>query len=370
MNPTAPPPTLPFSEATGDDVFRQLLSLTEAKRPVRPQRHLGVVTLAWMIRLSAAFNLVAALLRHEPRLIYWLGTWVPFQISEGRRFLMVLTSVLLFVLASGLVRGKRAAWLLTIGALSIAPALHLGRAVIWPQGLVNLALIGFLLSQHRYFTARSDQVSVRTAVIIWSVITAALLTFGTVRLHALHKQIDGDLSWTGCLQTAAELVLVQNTRTQAALTDHAHHLFSILRLGGTGASILGLVLILRPVLLRRRASPEQRERARGLIESYDQDPLHAFALLGDKCYFFAAEDRAAIPYVLSGNMAVALADPIGHPALRSRAILEFVNFCRKQDWEPVFYEATAGSVRAYEEAGLSVFKVGEEARLRADTFRL
>ncbi|MCE0498856.1 MAG: phosphatidylglycerol lysyltransferase domain-containing protein [Methylacidiphilales bacterium] len=370
MSTTAASRYVPLQEGGRDVLIRRLHPFAEQKIQLR--QSLGVVLLAWAVRLSAVFNFMAALLWHEPKLIYGLGMWMPFQISEGRRLLMLLTSALLFLLASGLVRGKRAAWLLTIGALSISPALYLGRAVIWPQGLVNLSLIGLFLSQHRHFTARSDQGSVRLAVIIWSLAMAALLIFGTVRLHALNKDYVGDPSWLGCLQTAAELVLVQDTRTQEALTAHAQHLFSILRIGGMTASVMGLLLVLRPVMLRRCVSSEQheREKVRQLIEPYGQDPLHAFALLGDKNYFFAFDGRAAIAYVLSGNLAVALADPICHPAIRSLAILEFVRFCRKQDWEPVFYMVTSDLLHAYEEAGLSVFKVGEEARLRADSFQL
>jgi phosphatidylglycerol lysyltransferase len=368
MNTTAFPPCAPFEQSAKANTLWRPFSAAEHKIPLR--QSMSIVVLAWVIRLSAVFNFVSALLRHEPKLIYRLGTWVPFQISEGQRFLMLLTSVMLFILASGLVRGKRVAWLLTIGALSIAPVLHLGRAVVWPQGLVSLTLIGFLLSQHRYFTARSDQRSVRSAVIIWTVTTVTLLTFGTVRLHALHKEIAGDHGWPGCLQASAELVLVQNTRTETALTNHAKHLFSVLRVGGTAASVVGLVLILRPVLLRRRASSEQQEKVRQLIELHGRDPLHAFALLEDKSYFFAFGGQAAIPYALSSNFAVALADPICHPAIQPLAIAEFVRFCRKQDWEPVFYEVNGNLLLAYEAVGLSIFKVGEEARLRTDTFHL
>jgi lysylphosphatidylglycerol synthetase-like protein (DUF2156 family) len=77
-----------------------------------------------------------------------------------------------------------------------------------------------------------------------------------------------------------------------------------------------------------------------------------------------------VPYVLSGNLAIALADPIGPPDERPRAIAEFDLFCRRQDWEPVFCEVSEEMIRHYEEAGFSVFKIGEEARLRADGFHL
>jgi lysylphosphatidylglycerol synthetase-like protein (DUF2156 family) len=109
---------------------------------------------------------------------------------------------------------------------------------------------------------------------------------------------------------------------------------------------------------------------RKLIERHGQDPFDSYALLDDKTYFFSADEQAVIPYVLSGNFAVALANPIGHPAMRAAAIVDFALFCRQQDWDPVFYSITSEMIPLYEHAGFSVFKIGESARLRPQEFRL
>ncbi|HEX4140172.1 MAG TPA: phosphatidylglycerol lysyltransferase domain-containing protein, partial [Candidatus Methylacidiphilales bacterium] len=330
----------------------------------------SVVLLAWAVRVVALLNMLNAVLRYQPKFIYWLGGWVPFEISEGNRFRMFLTSLILLMLASGLQRGKRLAWQMTLAGLMLAPVLHLGRAVIWPQALVNLALIGFLCLHRRHFVARSDERSVRSAIAAASVLLLGLVVFGTLRFHALHKQTAGDHTWDGCFQAACELVLAHNSHTQMPLTAQTRGLFTCLRTGGTTVALLGLVLLLRPVFLRRKASAEEAEHARRLIEWYGDDPFNAYALLPDKSYFFACKGEAVVPYVLSNNIAVALVDPVG-PGDRSAAAVErFVAFCRLQDWEPVFYAATEELRPAYEGAGLSLFKIGEGARFRADEFHL
>jgi len=216
----------------------------------------------------------------------------------------------------------------------------------------------------------SDPKSIRSALFICPLLALALLIFGTIRLHALHKHTLGDHTWPGCVQTACELVFVHHTNTQLAVTSHARDLFTVLRIGGTSIALVGLFLILRPVLLRRRTRVEHRDYARSLIAQYGSDPLDSYALLSDKRYFFTANGQAVVPYVLSGNLAIALADPIGSSQERPHAISEFALFCRHQDWEPVFYEVAEELVGHYEGAGFSVFKIGEEARLRADEFHL
>jgi lysylphosphatidylglycerol synthetase-like protein (DUF2156 family) len=340
----------------------------QAQALLRPKR--SIVALAWVVRFSALLNLGASLLHHRVKLVHWLAPWVPFEISEGRRVLMFLTSVLLFILAAGLVRRKRKAWLWTIAALVFAPLSHLGRALLWPQILINLALVGFLLHQRSYFTAGSDPKYNRSALVICPLLAIALLAFGTVRLHELRDQTSGDDDWGSCLQTAVELILVQNTATQTALTIPMLHFFSLLRIGGTSIALLGLFLTLRPVLLRRRVRVGDRETVRLLIDRYGDDSFDSYALLPDKSYFFSANHYIVIPYAVTGNFAVALADPIGHPAFLPAAIAEFTLFCREQDWEPVFYAVTRERISHYEQAGFSVFKIGEEARLEADGFHL
>jgi lysylphosphatidylglycerol synthetase-like protein (DUF2156 family) len=49
---------------------------------------------------------------------------------------------------------------------------------------------------------------------------------------------------------------------------------------------------------------------------------------------------------------------------------EFLHFCLESDWEPVFYQASNELLPVYAAAGLSVFKIGEEARVRTDDFPL
>jgi phosphatidylglycerol lysyltransferase len=342
---------------------------TRVKTSLQFRPRTSIIVLAWAVRFVSLFNMLNALLRYQPKFIFWLGRWVPFELSEGHRIHMFLMSLLLFALASGLQRGKRLAWQITIAGLLLAPILHLGREVIWPQALINLTLVGFLLLHRKYFVVESDPRSIRFALIICPLLALALLVIGTVRLHVLHKMTAGDHSWKGSFQTAAELILVHHTNTQRPIAAQTRGLFVVLRTGGTIIALGGLLLILRPVFLRRIARTEHRQRARKLIGQYGKDPMDPYALLSDKNYLFTA-NGAMVPYALSGNFAVALADPVGPTGGRSTAIGEFALFCRRRDWEPVFYEITDEMIPLYEEAGFSVFKIGEEALLRGDEFHL
>ncbi len=180
----------------------------------------------------------------------------------------------------------------------------------------------------------------------------------------------GDHSWLGCVRTTGELVVLHHSTTQLPITPQARDLYVLLRLGGTTLAVVGLFLILRPVLLRNRGRAEDRDRAHEIIARFGRDSFDPYAMLSDKKYFFTQNSLAVVPYVVSGNLAIAMADPIGAPRDRALAIHDFAHFCRTQDWQPVFYEVTNDLVADYRRAGFTVFKVGEEARLDLRHFDL
>ena len=356
----------------GEALLRPARSVSAPRVETRletAQRLASVTFLTWTVRVAAMLNLLAFSQHRVPGFIQMLSDWVPFEISEGRRVLMLLTAILLFALSSGLERGKRVAWALTIGALAFAPLIHLGRAVIWPQVLLNLPLILMLVAKRRYFVAGSDGRALRSALIICPVLLLGVLTYGTIRLHDLRFETSGPDSWAGCLQAACELVLVQNAHTQAAQTHKSVILFSELRIAGTSVALLGLFLTLRPALAPRTSTPAERSRMRRLIHFYGCDPLNAYAALADKNFFFSSK-AVAIPYVMSSRFAVVLADPVGPAAAIGAAIAEFAEFCRRQDWVPLFYQVREETRPVYEALGFNTLKIGEDARIDTRCFDL
>jgi phosphatidylglycerol lysyltransferase len=255
-------------------------------------------------------------------------------------------------------------------ALTLAPFIHLGRMIIWPQVLLNMPLICLLVFNRRYFVASSDRKSARSAIIVCPILTLILLTGGTIRLHAIRDETSGPDSWLGCLQAACELTLVQNSHAQQAQTIQALHVFSALRIGGTSIALLAVILALRPVTTWRRPTQEQWRHAAWLIEQHGRDPVEAYALLPDKNLFFSADQRAVISYGMAGRFAVVLGDPIGASAARGDAISEFAEFCRQHDWSPLFYQARSDLLPAYRERDFAVIKIGEDACIEPAHFTL
>jgi len=140
---------------------------------------------------------------------------------------------------------------------------------------------------------------------------------------------------------------------------------------GVGAATIGyaLLMLTRPVLVRRRARPEERARARQIVEKYGRSSLARATLFDDKVYFFSP-GGSMIAYVVKGRIALALGDPIGPAGDLVPAIGNYQIFCSKNDWQPAFYQTLPDTLESYHSAGFNSLKIGDEAIIDLGGFTL
>jgi phosphatidylglycerol lysyltransferase len=134
----------------------------------------------------------------------------------------------------------------------------------------------------------------------------------------------------------------------------------------TGYSLL---LLIRPVLARHRASAADRLRARSIVRSYGQTSLAPLALLDDKLYCFSP-GGSVVAYVVEGRTALALGDPIGPDRDLPQAIESFRNLCSLNDWFPAFYQVLPDHLRLYHRLGFRSLQIGQEAMIELQSFSL
>ena len=92
------------------------------------------------------------------------------------------------------------------------------------------------------------------------------------------------------------------------------------------------------------------------------------ALLGDKNLLFNADRTAFIMYQASGSSWVSMGDPVGPTALHEPLVWTFIENCDGMAVSPVFYQVTPDNLPLYIDLGLTLSKLGEEARVPLDTF--
>ena len=327
------------------------------------------------VMLIGLINLLEAMMPKSGDVIDWMQQWLPLGVSEDSRLMLLLSGISLIGLARGLGRRKKVAWWLAVVLLTISAGLHLVRAFDWHHSVAASVLLIPLIRWRKEFTALSDTPSVRLGLKTAPLLFFALVVYGTINIHELGEagKLPEPIDWGRAAMASftSTLGLPGNPQGSGS-SDALDHFLGRFRFAGIACGTIVLFLILRPVLVKRQkaATDEERTKAAELIAKHGRDPSDPFTLLEDKHYFFHSSGEGFVAYASWRDMAVALADPICPAEIRQELIDQFVAFCLKQSWTPLFYGTGNEHRTLYEQAGLITFKVGEDARIPLAEFSL
>src|SRR5581483_12344875 len=140
--------------------------------------------------------------------------------------------------------------------------------------------------------------------------------------------------------------------------------------------VLALLLIVAVRRLLRPAIgepdlPTANELAlAGEIVRNDRRSESNLALLGDKPLLFSETRRAFIMYGVEGRSWIAMGDPVGPDEEKSELIWKFRELCDLHAGWPVFYQIARENLHLYLDLGLTLQKIGEQARVSLPDFSL
>ncbi|HTV94813.1 MAG TPA: bifunctional lysylphosphatidylglycerol flippase/synthetase MprF [Steroidobacteraceae bacterium] len=282
-----------------------------------------------------------------------LRRFVPLPILELSHLLGSAVGVGLLVLAHGLYRRLDAAWYLTMWLLCAGVLLSLLKGFDFEEAIILGAVAVVLVSARARFRRRASLIEQRFSV---SWVVAVLLVLGAAVWLVLfayrHVPYSKELWWEFAFQSPAPRSL--RALLMAAMTAAAYALYRLLRPS-------------KPAMLP--PSESDLERAAVLIQNA-HDATANLALLGDKSLLFNADRTAFIMYQASGSSWVSMGDPVGPPALYEPLVWTFLENCDDMAVEPVFYQIKPDNLPLYIDLGLTLSKLGEEARVPLDTFSL
>jgi phosphatidylglycerol lysyltransferase len=298
---------------------------------------LGVRTVAVLTAAMGVVNVLSAVrpsMQHRLRL---LEQFSPLQVTRGGHLTSALAGFALLMLASGLWRRKRVAWLLTLLVLLGSVFTHLLKGLDYEEALLSAALALVLWIWRAHFHARSDPPSVRQA--IWTMIAAWAFTlaYGMSGFYLLdrHFRVNFGL-WAAAQQTVVMFTQFYDPGLQP-ITGFGRYFADSIYIVAMVTSGYALFLLIRPVLARHHATASDRARAWEIVSRCGHTSLARFTLLDDKLYYFST-GGSVVAYVLEGRTAVVLGDPIGPMTDARDCIQGFKHLCSLNDWLPMFYQ--------------------------------
>lgn len=278
---------------------------------------------------------------------------IPLTMLELSHFAGSLAGMGLLLLARGLQRRLDAAYHITLVLLTVGIVSSLIKGLDYEEALALALIAAALLPARRHFYRKASLISERFNA-GW--IAAVLIVLGCsiwLGFYAYrHVEYTDRLWWQFAFPYNASRFL------RATM----------------GAVILGLFFsaarLLRPAAPPpKRPGLEELERIWPIVQ---QSPCTVanLALLGDKFFLTDPEGDAVIMYGIEGRSWIAMGDPVGPVPRWPDLIWKFRELSDRHGGRTVFYEVGHEHLHLYLDLGLSMLKLGEEARVPLPAFSL
>ncbi|MGC4105695.1 MAG: flippase-like domain-containing protein [Thermomicrobiales bacterium] len=293
-----------------------------------------------------------------------------FTLVNASRSITLGLGFLLILLAYGLWRRRRAAWIVTVVLTAFVIGAHIGKGhdhLATGVAIVNLAL---LLIYSNRFTVRADPPTLRRGLTVCGTMLIVAMAYGVFSLWILDKhQFGVEFSMWGAITQSLELYFGLDSAGLVPRTPYAHWLVDSFHLIGALTVAVLAYALLRPYVWRHRTVPAERARARDLILQYGDSSEDVFKYWHDKSFSFDSRGQGVIGYGVSSGVALVLGDPVAaNDEAFDRVLREFLDYCDLNGWNPAFHHATPPRMDAYRRAGLVSVRIGAEAVVNVDTF--
>ncbi|MFH5878709.1 bifunctional lysylphosphatidylglycerol flippase/synthetase MprF [Arthrobacter sp. NA-172] len=392
-------------------------------RPVS-SRHEGRVLLSLLIAASAIGPVVAGLIPHAVgplSILRFLFTNIqpidaqtlqalcsdPSQAKDcavaqlqlragaGGIFMAILPSFLLLLLADGLRRGRRFAWVCTVviqvglsvlAGIALAGVLQLtgsgtgaseGIAAIEGSAssqpftlaiplLLPVALTIVLLSTRKLFHVKAPDGTYRRLVVRILLIAGVLSVVYVTAGFFLAQGFSPAPGLPELLADVPDRFLPLGFVLDAPPAFFPESTAAVLVYEGVGVVFWAITgfLIFRTFLHQAHSRHDaSTERARKVIKTSEGSSLSWMTTWPGNMYWFSASGRSFVAYRVNTGVALTLGGPVGPKAEMNAVFEEFADYCRGNGWTPCFYSVPQDLRDHADSFGWSSAQVAQETVL-------
>ncbi len=277
----------------------------------------------------------------------------PLPVIEISHLMGSMVGVGLLLLARGIQRRIDAAYHLAVFLLGAGVVVSLLKGLDYEEAIILSIMLVALLPSRRYFYRKSSLFSPSFSP-GWILSISCVLAVTVWLTFFMHKHVEyaNQSWWQFTFEGSAP-------RSMRALVGVSVVVFAV-----------ALAAVLRP---RRRKPVVSREpdwdRVYAVVEQSPETYAN-LALLGNKRFLFSGNGGAFIMYNTSGRSWIAMGDPVGFTDQRKELVWEFRELSDRHNGWTVFYEVGTGNLPLYLDLGLTLLKLGEEARVPLNGFSL
>ncbi|HEY2380291.1 MAG TPA: phosphatidylglycerol lysyltransferase domain-containing protein [Terriglobia bacterium] len=313
----------------------------------------------FVMGLMGALNILAAILPSSETLLRGVRGWLPLEVSQGSRTLMLFTGVALLQVTQNLAKRKQLAWWVAVIALSFSLLLHVTSGFDVQNSLIALILLVYLIYFRRRFYTRSDPASLRKGLMVTPLLLLMVFFYGLTGFAATSLQFHWPASATPFTEAVRGGILIVKPDV-VPVTRYARLFLNSLQFAGWITRLYILILILRPFISRDRLEAPKADIDR-IFERYGKESVSALAIQRDKHHLLVAERQGLVAFATGGSIAMACGDPLVSDDLFARAVQDYIDHCGRHGWTPCVYFAAEERLPVYHSLKWQSSGVSEEA---------
>src|SRR4029450_7623880 len=181
--------------------------------------------------------------------IVTLARWMPLDVPEGNRLVMLFAGLALLQVTRNLAPRKELAWGGATPALAVSVASQVGPHFELQRVIVAILLLGYLVIFRRRFSAQSDPATLRRALVMAPTLAVLIVAYGYLGLRTLEPHFQWPPGTTLLSEAIRGGILIPQ-QTPRPLAAPAALFLGSLGVAGGVPRLYVLVLLLRPVVLR------------------------------------------------------------------------------------------------------------------------
>lgn len=313
----------------------------------------------FVMGLMGALNIVAAVSPSSEAVLRGVRGWLPLEVSQGSRTLMLFTGVALLHVTQSLAKRRELAWWVAVIALSFSLLLHFASGVDIQNSLVALILLSYLVYFRRRFYTRTDPASLRKGLLATPLLLLMVFFYGLTGFAATMNQFRWPENAEPVTEAVRSGILIIKPNVIPS-TRYARLFLESLQVAGWMARLYILLLVLRPVITRDRLEAPREDLDR-IFRLHGNESIAAFAIQRDKHHLLVANRQGLVGYAARGQVALACGDPIAPDDLFCNAVEDYIRHCERQSLTACVYLAVNERLPAYHALKFESQAVAEEA---------
>ena len=307
-----------------------------------------------LLLLAGSLLLVSGALPANTHIMLWLGNLLPLPVIELSHLTGSLIGLLLLFLARGIRLKIDIAWYASLSLLTLGIISSLLKGFDWREALVLFIILLLILPTRSHFQRKSSLLH---------------MSFSKPWLATITMVLVGSI-WLGYF-AYRDVQYAHELWWQFSYEGNAPRFLRALLLIAVVTVSLGLLRLLSiaPPHLPQKPTASELTEAQQLLQQCSQTQGY-LALLGDKYLLWNTERNAFIMYAITPQFWIGMGDPVGEPSACENLLWQFLEQADHFGAKAVFYQVSAELLPYYLDLGLSLFKLGEEARVDLTSFSL